>query len=236
VPTTPVRRPCEPCGPGPGRGIGQGPLVDADPLGEAVPKLVFGQQSRSAVGVVDDRDLEPRALRRLGLHQVAGVGDVPYDGRGDPAPDIALNQRFTQPDPENLGRVDPAVDARDDVQVQERDEWKRGHVQARVSTGEGPVTVKKRSDVGHEPIVRHRRGDGERQNCRISQGFCLSPTSPMLGGWVAGWLGGWVAGWLGGRRGGASGTRPAAPVGGPVGGGRRSRVARQVQAQVGGAA
>jgi hypothetical protein len=36
--------------------------------------------------VVDDRDLEPRTLRRLGFNQVADVGDVLYDG-GNPAPD-----------------------------------------------------------------------------------------------------------------------------------------------------
>ena len=39
-------------------------------------------------------DLEVRALRCLGLHQVAGVGDVLDDGRGDPAPDVPLHERL----------------------------------------------------------------------------------------------------------------------------------------------
>jgi hypothetical protein len=133
-----------------------------------VPELVVGQQGRSAVRVVDDRDLEPRTLRRLGLHQVADVGDVPDDGGGHPATDIALNHRLPHPDPENLRRVDPGVDARDDVQVQERDERKHGYVQARVGTGEGPVPFQERSDVGHGTIVRLPRADGEQQDCLIS--------------------------------------------------------------------
>ena len=76
------------------RRVRERPLVDADPLGEAVPQIVIGQQGRSAVGVVNDRDLEVRALRCLGLHQVAGVGDVLDDGRSDPAPDVPLHERL----------------------------------------------------------------------------------------------------------------------------------------------
>jgi len=47
------------------RRVGQGPLVDADPLRVAVAQVVVGQQGRSAVRVVNDRDLEPRALGAL---------------------------------------------------------------------------------------------------------------------------------------------------------------------------
>ena len=39
-------------------GVGQGPLVGADALGESVAQVVVSQQGRAAVGVVDDRDLE----------------------------------------------------------------------------------------------------------------------------------------------------------------------------------
>ena len=42
------------------------------------------------------------ALWCLGLHQVAGVGDVPDDGGGDPAADVALHQGLAQLDPEDL--------------------------------------------------------------------------------------------------------------------------------------
>ena len=43
-------------------GVGQGPLVGADALGESVPQFVVGEQGRAGVGVVDDRDLEVRTL------------------------------------------------------------------------------------------------------------------------------------------------------------------------------
>jgi hypothetical protein len=78
--------------------------------------------------VVNDRDLEPRALGGLGLDQVGGVGDVPDHGRGHPAADVALHQGIAELDPEDLWRVDPAVDADDDVQPLPGQELERGHV------------------------------------------------------------------------------------------------------------
>jgi hypothetical protein len=128
--------------------------------------------------VVDDSDLEPRALRCLGLNQVAGIGDVPDDGGGDPAADVALHQRLAQLDPEDLGRVDPAVDARDDVEVQERDERERGHVLPRAGGGEGLIAAGQPGDVGHGSMVGRAPRDGERQDCPISSGSCLSRLSP----------------------------------------------------------
>jgi len=38
---------------------------------------------------------------------------------------VALHERLAEPDPENLCRVNPAVNAGDDVQVQVRDKWGR---------------------------------------------------------------------------------------------------------------
>ncbi|MGH3200377.1 MAG: hypothetical protein ACRDOH_01050 [Streptosporangiaceae bacterium] len=38
--------------------VGESSLIDAHSLGEAVPQLVVGEQGRSAVGVVNDCDLE----------------------------------------------------------------------------------------------------------------------------------------------------------------------------------
>jgi hypothetical protein len=69
--------------------VGQGPLVHSDALGDPAAQFVVGEQGRAAVGVVDDRHLELRAFRGLGVDQVAGVGDVGDDGRGDPAADVA---------------------------------------------------------------------------------------------------------------------------------------------------
>jgi hypothetical protein len=47
-------------------------------------QFIVGQQGRATVGVVNDRDLEIRAFGCFGVDQVAGVGDVLDDGRGDP--------------------------------------------------------------------------------------------------------------------------------------------------------
>jgi len=111
-------------------------------LGEAVAQFVVGEQGGAAVGVVDGRDLEVRAFRGLGVDQVAGVGDVADDGRGDPAADVALDEGLAELDAEDLRRVDPAVDAGDDVQVQVRDEREPGHALACAGmAGEGPVAV-----------------------------------------------------------------------------------------------
>jgi hypothetical protein len=75
------------------------------------------------------------------------VGD---DGRGDAAADVALHQGLAELDAEDLCRVDPAVDAGDDVQVQARDERQPGHALARAGiAGEGPVAVQERGDVRH---------------------------------------------------------------------------------------
>ena len=82
LPTAPARHRSGRCGRIQDGRVRESSLVDADPLGEAVTQVVVGQQSRSAVSVMNDRDLEPGTFRRLGLHQVAGVSDVAGDGRG----------------------------------------------------------------------------------------------------------------------------------------------------------
>jgi hypothetical protein len=114
-----------------------------------VAELVVGQQGRSAVGVVNDRYLKPRALGSLGLDQVGGVSDVPDHGRGHPAADVALHESIAELDPEDLRRVDPAVDADDDVEALPRQERERGHVLPGVGIGEHAVAVKEVADVGH---------------------------------------------------------------------------------------
>jgi hypothetical protein len=81
--------------------VGQSSLVGADPLGEAVAQFVVGEEGGAAIGVVNDRDLEVPAFWCLGVDQVAGVGDVPDDGRGDPAPML----RCTRASPSLIPRV-----------------------------------------------------------------------------------------------------------------------------------
>ena len=61
-----------------------------------------------------------------------------------------LHEGLAELDTEDLCRVNPAVDADDDVQIQVRDERQRGHVLARAGIGgEGPVAVQERGDVRH---------------------------------------------------------------------------------------
>jgi hypothetical protein len=98
---------------------------------------------------VNDRDLEPRALGGLGLDQVGGVGDVLDHGRGHPAADVALHEGIADLDPEDLRRVDPAVDADDDVEALPRQKRERGHVPPGVGAGERAVAVEEVIDVGH---------------------------------------------------------------------------------------
>ena len=126
-------------------------------LGEPVAQFVVGEQGRAAVGVVDDRDLEVRAFRRLAVDQVTSVGDVADHGRSDAAADVALHEGLAELDPEDLRRVDPAVDAGDDVQVQVRDEREPGHALARAGiAGERPVAVQQRGDVRQDSALRGR--------------------------------------------------------------------------------
>ena len=94
-------------------------------------QVVVGEQGRAAVRVMDDRDLEVGAFGGLGFDQIAGAGDIPDDRLVDTAADVALDEGLAEPDAEDLRRVNPAVDAGDDVQVQVRDEREPGHALAR---------------------------------------------------------------------------------------------------------
>ena len=124
-------------------------------------EIVIGQQGRSAVGVVNDRDLEPD------------------DGRGYAAADVPLHERLAQLDLESLRRIDPAVDAGDDVEVQPREERCR-HVLADARAGERLVAVKKRSDVRHSwtPLPSLMRAGA----LRCSDTGRLRPAAGLAGG------------------------------------------------------
>ena len=68
-----------------------------------------------------------------------------------------LHEGLAEPDAEDLGRVDPAVDAGDEVQVQVRDERESGHALAGAGiAGECPVTVQKHSYVRQGLTFRGR--------------------------------------------------------------------------------
>src|SRR5262245_29395644 len=118
----------------------RGPTVTgACPMvGSVTPQLVLGRASR--IEALRDPSVrtrwcyqrEPRAglrempSRRLRDSAAAGGGEhVP------PSPGETLDEGLAEPDAEDLRRVDPAVDAGDDVQVQVRDEREPGPALAR---------------------------------------------------------------------------------------------------------
>jgi hypothetical protein len=100
------------------RHVGQHLLVVAGSLRKAVAEVLVGEQAASAIAVVDDRRLEVRPVRGLGLDQVADVGDVLDDRRCDPAADGARDDRVGELEWEHadeLARRFPAVDVRPEV-------------------------------------------------------------------------------------------------------------------------
>jgi len=117
---------------------GQGPLVEAA-LGESVPELRVGEEAGPAVGVVDDRKLEPVGVGRLDLVQVADPGDVLDHGRGDAPADTAPDDGVAELEPEDAGRVNPGIDAGNDVDLPVGDEGDRGHAVLEVCLSEGLV-------------------------------------------------------------------------------------------------
>jgi inner membrane transporter RhtA len=120
------------------REFGQGLLVEAA-LGESVAQLRVGEEPGSAVGVVDDGKLEPVGVGRLDLVQVADPGDVLDDGRGDAPADIAPDDGVSELEPEDAGRVNPGVNAGDDVYLPVGDEGDGGHPALQIRPGEGLV-------------------------------------------------------------------------------------------------
>src|ERR1700689_5901726 len=92
------------------REFGECLLIEAA-LGESVAQLRVGEEPGPAVGVVNDRELEPVGVGRLDLVQVADPGDVLDHGRGDASPDIAPDDGVAKFKPEDGGRVHPRVEA-----------------------------------------------------------------------------------------------------------------------------
>jgi hypothetical protein len=120
------------------RELGERLLVEAA-LGESVAQLRVGEESGPAVGVVDDRELEPVGVGRLDLVQVADPGDVLDNGRGDASPDIAPDDGVPELEPEDAGRVNPGVDAGKNVDLPVGDEGDGGHPVLEICLGEGLV-------------------------------------------------------------------------------------------------
>ena len=110
---------------------------------------------------MDDRELEPVGVGRLDLVQVADPGDVLDGSRGDAPADVALHDRVPELEPEDAGRVDPRVDAGDDVHLPVGDEGDRRHPVLEIRPGEGLVALQQLVEVSHKENVA--RGRDHRQ-------------------------------------------------------------------------
>src|SRR5205823_2048155 len=98
--------------------VTQGGLVRADPLRVAVAEVVVGERAGSALGVVDDSDLEQRPVRHDVLGELPDERDVlDYLRRNTPAA-VADDDRVAEVEAEEMGRVDPRVEASDHEQAQ----------------------------------------------------------------------------------------------------------------------
>ena len=96
----------------------EGRLGEAGRLGGPVPEAGVGEEARSALRVMDDRDFEERVrpveqlLSQVG--EVAEVGDVVDDGLGDASSGVADDGSVSEPEPEDDRGVNPVVEAADD--------------------------------------------------------------------------------------------------------------------------
>ena len=120
--------------------LAQGRFVGADPLGVASAEGVVGERAGSALGVVDDGDLEQRAVGQCGLCELTDEGDVVDHLRGDAPADVADDRRVAEAEVEEVRGVDARVQAGD-------------HEQAQVGEGDGAVVA---AGGGEGTIARER--------------------------------------------------------------------------------
>src|SRR5271166_2112272 len=96
----------------------EGCLGEAGRLGGLAPEAGIGEEARSALRVVDDRDFEKRVQGALAAEQLPGeeaeVGDVVDDGLGDASSGVADDGSVPQLESEDDRGVDPVVEAGDD--------------------------------------------------------------------------------------------------------------------------
>src|ERR671931_810850 len=120
------------------RALAKGGLVHADPLGVAVAKVVVGECGRSALGVVDDGDLEEWAVRYDVRGELSGEGDVVDYFRGDAPADVADDDRVAEVEAEDVGGVDAGVEAGEHEHAQGGED---GGALVAAGGGEGAIAV-----------------------------------------------------------------------------------------------
>ena len=133
------------------RVLPQGRLVDADPLGVAATERRVGERSASALRVVDDRNLEQRAVRQDVLGDPADERHVVDYLWSRTTAHVADNDRVAEGEAEKVGRINARVEARDYEQAQPRkydgallppSAWK---MRLRSSAGRTLVDISRRS-------------------------------------------------------------------------------------------
>ena len=126
-------------------------FVGADPLGVAVAEGIVGERAGSALGVVDHRDLEQRAVGHDTLGDLADVGDIVDHLRGDTPADVAHDDRVAQTEAEEVRGVGARITAGDDEQAHAGE-----HDGALVRGGrsEGAVALKRRVEGGSVRTIR----------------------------------------------------------------------------------
>ena len=127
----------------------EGCLGEAGRLGGPAPEAGVGEEARSALRVMDDRDFEERVRRALAAEQLLGqegeVGDVVNDGLGDASSGVADDGSVSELESEDDRGVDPVVEAGDDEHLT------GGYAECRrrVGTGELLVALEQGGHPGH---------------------------------------------------------------------------------------
>jgi hypothetical protein len=118
------------------RVVTQSGLVRADQSCVVVAEVVVGEGAGSALGVVDDSDLEQRSFRHDVLGELPDEGDVLDHLRRDAPAAVADDHRVAEVEAEHVGRVDPRVEASNHEQAQGGED---GGALVAAGAGEGVV-------------------------------------------------------------------------------------------------
>jgi hypothetical protein len=129
---------------------GQRRVITTDEVGESATEIRVGEEVRTAIGVVDDGDLEPGAPGVHCLGQVADVGEIGKHVRGDAAACVADHHRIPEPEFEERRRVGAWVQAGDHVHRVFRNDA------GALAGGRGRevlVALQERIDVSHGQVL-----------------------------------------------------------------------------------
>jgi DNA-binding MarR family transcriptional regulator len=170
--------------------VSQGRFIEAGTGREFAPEPVVGEETDSALGVMDDGDLE-RGAAVTGAHDLADVADERdvSDGRlGDPAAGVTQDDRVTEFDAEDRRRVNPWVQAGDDARHVARDH-RRPDTSPRLR--ESPISFEQWGEVGHGqlPSCGVATALGRTLGAREVRMQHISPAQPMAQAMREGCLG-----------------------------------------------